>query len=79
MILYYRTKFRFNTMNSFRVMGSGHSSPPPPPHPAQAPQKKARAGRVKSLKTMLKWTVNISILLQIIFMNKLEFYKLRLL
>ena len=37
MILYYPTKFQFNTMNSFRVIGRGHSTPTP--HPAQAPKK----------------------------------------
>ena len=45
MILYYSTKFHFNAVNSFRVIGRGHF----PPFPAQAP-KKARAGRVKGKK-----------------------------
>ena len=44
MILYHPTKFYFNTINSFKVMGRGHFPPlsPPPPSPslrAQAPKK----------------------------------------
>ena len=37
MFLYYPTKFHFNAMNSFKVIG-GHS--PPPPSRAQASSRK---------------------------------------
>ena len=47
MILYYPTmaKFNFNTMNSFGVMGRGHS-PPPPPGPGT--QKKPGPDRLSN-------------------------------
>ena len=38
MILSYPTKFHFNTMKSFGVMGRGHF-PPPPPRPRHPPKK----------------------------------------
>ena len=41
MILYYRSKFHFNTMNSFRVMGRGHF--PPPARPRHSPKKPGTA------------------------------------
>ena len=48
MILYYPTKFHFNTVKSFRVMGLGHNPPPPPPlHPPnpRAPMHPKKQGQ----------------------------------
>ena len=47
MILYYPTKFNFNTMNSFGVMSRGHFPSPPPPPQRPGTQKKPGPDRVK--------------------------------
>ena len=56
MILYYPTKFHFNTMNSFRVMDRGHSPP------VQAP-KKAVPDRVYNNEHVIKKPILIAVIM----------------